>query len=145
MTSDEREVEAATRRLYAAIELATCGGGSEALSEAWHHTDRVTTGHPSGDWARGWDEVRITWELLASFGRADRGGSKITSLEVNVYGNVAYTTCMFHSAPTFGGVSLCCTNVLERIDGVWKVIHHHVDKSPEVAAAFERIARGEAD
>jgi hypothetical protein len=31
--------------------------------------------------------------------------------------------------------------VLRRIDGVWKVIHHHADKAPKLGAAAEKYAR----
>jgi len=143
MSNDEREVEAAVERLFQAIEIATNGGGGEAIHDAWHHLDSVTTGHPSGGWAQGWEEVKVTWDLLSSFGRAGRGGSSMHSLAVNVVGDLAYSTCVFKSSPTFGSVELLCSNVLQRIDGVWKIVHHHVDKSPEVAAAFEKIARGD--
>ena len=40
----------------------------------------------------------------------------------------------------FGGDALSCTNVLQRIDGEWKVIHHHADKSAKMGAALEEIA-----
>jgi ketosteroid isomerase-like protein len=141
MTHDEEEVIAATRRFYDAIEDMVSGRGLESMRAAWHHTDRVTGGHPSGEWAEGWEEVWATWNVFAAFGRADRGGSKIRSLRVYVYGDVAYATCIFIASPTFGGDSLACTNVLHRADGVWKIVHHHADKSPKMGAALEKIAR----
>jgi hypothetical protein len=27
------------------------------------------------------------------------------------------------------------------MEGKWKIIHHHADKSPEMAAALEKIAK----
>ena len=141
MTHDEEEVIAATRRFYDAIEDMVSGRGLEALRSAWHHTDRVTGGHPSGEWAEGWDEVWATWEVFASFGRSDRGGSKIRNLKAHVYGDVAYTTCLFVASPSFGGETLACTNVLHRADGAWKIVHHHADKGPAMGAALEKIAR----
>jgi hypothetical protein len=141
MTQDEEEVIAATRRFYDAIEDMVSGRGLESMRAAWHHTDRVTSGHPSGEWAEGWDEVWATWTVFAAFGRADRGGSKIRSLRAYVYGDLAYTTCIFIASPGFGGDSLACTNVLHRADGVWKIVHHHADKSPSMGAALEKIAR----
>jgi hypothetical protein len=42
-----------------------------------------------------------------------------------------------------GGDSLACTNVLHRLGGVWKIVHHPVDKSPSMGAALEKIAREE--
>ena len=62
-------------------------------------------------------------------------------LTAHVYGDVAYTTCRFVASPAFGGDTLSCTNVLHRVDGVWKIVHHHADKSPKMGAALEAIAR----
>jgi ketosteroid isomerase-like protein len=143
MTQDEIEVEAAARRFYQAIEQMVSGQGLDAMRDAWHQTDRVTSGHPSGEWSRGWDEVWATWEVFSSFGRADRGGTQIKSLQAHVYGDTAYTTCVFIASPSFGGDEMQCTNVLHRVDGVWKIVHHHADKSPRMGAALEKIAREE--
>lgn len=137
--TDEEAVVAAANNFYQGIEDMVGGKGTDRLRAAWHHGPHVTSGHPSGDWAEGWDEVWATWEVFASFGRADRGGSKITSMKAHVFGDVAYTTCVFQASPAFGGESLNCTNVLHRIDGAWKIIHHHVDKSPAMGAALEKI------
>jgi ketosteroid isomerase-like protein len=142
MGSVEEEVKAAAQRFYDAIEDLVSGKGVAAMEEAWHHNERVTGGHPSGGWSKGWDELRATWLVFAGFGRADRGGSSIRDLDANVYGDIAYTTCVFKASPGFGGEELACTNVLQRIDGVWKVIHHHADKSPKMGAALEQIIAG---
>jgi hypothetical protein len=142
MTNDEELVAAAARRFYDAIEQMVRGEGLDQMRDAWHHTNRVTGGHPSGEWAEGWEEVWATWEVFAGFGRSDRGGSKIRNLKAYVYGDVAYTTCVFVASPSFGGETLACTNVLHKMDGVWKIVHHHADKAPGMGAALERIARG---
>jgi ketosteroid isomerase-like protein len=141
--SEQAQVEAAVRRFYDAIDALIRGEGTARMQECWHHTTRVTGGHPSGEWSQGWDEVLATWEVFASFGRSDRGGGRIQSLRVHVYGDVAYTVALFVVAPAFGGDTLACTNVLHRVDGQWKLVHHHADKSPRMAAALEKIARGE--
>jgi ketosteroid isomerase-like protein len=143
MSSDESDVRAAAVRFYDAIEALISGRGLGPMKEAWHHTALATTGHPRGDWARGWDEVFATWTVFAAFGREGRGGSRIRDVQVQLYGDVAYTTCIFIASPTFGGDSLACTNVLHRAGGVWKIVHHHADKSPAMGAALEKIAREE--
>jgi ketosteroid isomerase-like protein len=139
MTRDEEEVLAATKRFYEAIEQMVAGGGAGPMREAWHHGPRVTSAHPTGDWANGWDEVSATWDVFASFGKAGHGGTQIRDLKVFVFGDVAYTTSVFVASPTWGGARLNCTNVLQRIDGVWKVIHHHPDKAPSMEASMEKM------
>jgi ketosteroid isomerase-like protein len=142
MSNDEELVVAAAKRFYDAIEKMVRGEGLDAMRDAWHHTNRVTGGHPSGEWAEGWDEIWATWEVFAGFGRSDRGGSSVRGLKAHVYGDVAYTTCIFVASPALGGEALACTNVLHRADGVWKIVHHHADKAPGMGAALEKIALG---
>jgi ketosteroid isomerase-like protein len=139
MTPEQEAVETAARRFYGAIEDMISGRGLETMRSAWHHTDRVTSKHPSGEWSHGWEEVWATWQVFSSFGREDRGGSKVLSLSANVYGDFAYTTSVFQASPSWGGEKLMCTNVLQRLDGKWKVIHHHADPSPAMAAALEKM------
>ena len=142
MASTEDEVRAAAERFYAAIEAMVAGRGLAPMREVWHQTPEVTSGHPSGDWARGWDEVLATWEVFSAFGHTSRGGSMVRDLEVHLCGDdVAYTTCTFVASPAFGGEPIACTNVVRRSDGAWKIVHHHADKSAKMAAALEKIAQ----
>jgi ketosteroid isomerase-like protein len=137
----EEEVCAAAMKLYDGIDHMTSGKGLGLIKEAWDHSDRVTAGHPSGEWSQGWDEIVAGFEIFAALGRPDRGGSKVRGMKAHVYGDVAYTTCLFTVAPAFGGETLACTNVLRRINGAWKVIHHHADPARALGAAAEKFAR----
>ncbi len=139
MNEIEREVERATQRFYDAIEAIVSGGGAEAMNEAWHHTDTVTSRHPIEGWSTGWDQNWETWKFVATFGRQDRGGGKVLELTPHVYGDIAYCTVVFQAAPAWGGAVIMCTNILLKKDGVWKVIHHHADPSPEMQAALEKM------
>jgi len=141
MTTDE-EVCAAAMRFYDGIEQMISGNGIGLIKEAWEQNERVTAGHPNGDWAQGWDEIIATWEIFQGLGRSDRAGTKVRGMKAHVYGDVAYTTCLFTASPAFGAETLACTNILRRVDGAWKVIHHHADKAPALGAAAEKFARG---
>ncbi|HET9953316.1 MAG TPA: nuclear transport factor 2 family protein [Polyangiaceae bacterium] len=137
--ADEDEVLAAIRLFYVGIEAMISGRGIEPMLQAWHHVDWVTSKHPLTDWAQGWDQVRTIWEASAKFGRHDRGGSKLLSARVHLRGDLALVAVVFESAPAWGGERLACTDVVERIGGVWKMIHHHADTGPAMAAALEKI------
>ncbi len=140
MTNDEQQVRAVVLRLCGAIEDLANGKGLKTMRDVWHQSPLVTSAHPAGDWAEGWDEVWATWEVFASFGREGRGGSRVESVRVRVFGDFAYAATTFVAAPAFGGESLSFTNVFQRIDGEWKIIHHHADKSPKMAEALEKFA-----
>ena len=139
MTPEEKDVLAATLRFYDAIEQIVSGKGAGAMMQAWHHSPRVTSAHPTGSWAVGWDEVSATWEVFASFGKEGSGGSRIEDIRVHLFGDVAYTTSVFTASPAFGGAQLNCTNVLARKDGEWKIIHHHADRAPSMDSAMEKM------
>jgi ketosteroid isomerase-like protein len=139
MSQDEQEAEQAVRHFYDAIETMVSGGGSEAINETWHHTDRVTSRHPVDKWSVGWDEVWETWKFTATFGRKDRGGSKLLSLNTYVYDDLAYATVVFQASPAWGGEEINCTNVLAKIDGLWKIVHHHADASPKMELALQAM------
>lgn len=139
MPSEEEAVRAATMKLYAAIEDMAAGRGLARMSDAWHHIDEASTGHPIDNWALGWESVWTTWQAVAVFGRADRGGGQVLDMHVFVNGDNAHALTTFKAAPSWGGGVMACTNVLRKIDGQWKIVHHHADKSPEMAAALERM------
>jgi ketosteroid isomerase-like protein len=140
MSPDEKEVLEATLRFYAAIEDLVDGRGAGTMRDTWHHTSRVTSAHPLGDWTVGWDQVAATWDVFASFGKKGNGGTQIRDVKVYLYGDVAYTTSVFVASAAFGGAQLNCTNVLHRVDGVWKIIHHHPDKAPSMEKSLEKMA-----
>jgi len=106
MSSDENEVLAATTRFYEAIEAMVSGRGLELMKAAWHQRPDVTSGHPTGSWTLGWAEVLATWEVFASFGKAEAAGSHISGLRAHVFGDTAYTICVFHASAAFGRASM---------------------------------------
>jgi ketosteroid isomerase-like protein len=136
---DETQVLAGVRTFYAAIEDMICGRGLASMDKAWHHTDWVTSKHPVSDWAVGWEEVKTVWEVVARFGRHDRGGSSLVNARVRLRGDMALVAVIFQAAPAWGSERLMCTDVLERIDGQWKLVHHHADAGPAMAAALESM------
>jgi SnoaL-like domain len=138
---DEREsqAEAAVRAFYAAIEDMITGKGLASMERAWHHQTWVTSKHPVTDWAVGWEEVKTVWEVAARFGRKDRGGSRVVDVRIHLRGDLALAAVIFQSAQAWGGERLMCTDVVERIDGLWKMVHHHADAGPAMAAALEKM------
>ena len=140
MASVEEEAGQAIYRFYDALDQCL-RGKPEPMHEAWHHVDYVTTVHPFGHWAQGWAEVWATWqEIAAVFGiykgheqRTDRIGG-ITGLRLGVHGDAAFGASNFESRLLLSDGPLVlrvnCTNVVHKIDGVWKVVHHHPDQAP---------------
>jgi ketosteroid isomerase-like protein len=135
-----KEVEAALRNFYLAIDDLVTGKGLARMEEVWEHSDRVTGKHPIGDWCVGWDEVNATWQVTSSFGRPEHVGARLISTRILVYGELAYATSVFQAAEAWGGERLLCTNILHKTGGSWKMVHHHADPSPKLVEALERMA-----
>lgn len=139
------EVRQASDRFYAALNRFFSGDTAEML-DICSHGDDATTMHPLGGRQTGWPEVRSVWEMAASANT--EGSVTVDDLQVTLLGNdAAYTTGTETATATFDGapVSLSgrCTNVYRRENGSWKLVHHHVDLQPDVAAVFQ-AAMGQA-
>ncbi|HYQ27019.1 MAG TPA: nuclear transport factor 2 family protein [Polyangiaceae bacterium] len=141
MGSAEDEATRVIYEFYDALDELLRSRGTSAMNEIWHHTDYATASHPFGSWARGWTEVSVNWdEAAAVFGfykghatRSDEIGG-IHELKVVVMGDAAYGTGIYKSKLYMSDreltLSINCTNIAQRIDGVWKIVHHHADQAP---------------
>jgi ketosteroid isomerase-like protein len=133
------EVRQASDRFYAALNRGINGDTSE-MFDICSHADDVTAMHPLGGRQIGWADVRASWEMAA--GAVDGGSVEVSDLQIILLGNEgAYTIGTENASATIGGTTASfagrCTNVYRREDGVWKLVHHHVDHLPDVAAAFQ--------
>lgn len=135
----KEEVREASDRFYAAINRGI-NGDTSAIHDACSHAEDVTAMHPLGGRQIGWPEVRDSWEMAAS---AVEGGSvEVSDLQVTLLSDdAAFTTGTENGSATVDGTpmtfSVRFTNVFRREDGVWKLVHHHVDLMPDVPAAFQ--------
>ncbi|RIK41842.1 MAG: DUF4440 domain-containing protein [Chloroflexi bacterium] len=133
------EVRQASVRFYVALNRGINGDTSEMFAVC-SHGDDVTAMHPLGGRQLGWAEVRASWEMAA--GAVSGGSVEVSDLQVVLLGNDgAYTIGTETASATVGGTPVRfsgrCTNVYRREDGAWKLVHHHVDLLPDVAAAFQ--------
>jgi|ERR1700683_3974261 ketosteroid isomerase-like protein len=141
MTRDEEDVGVASARFYEALNQ-VCHGHPGLMMDVWHQTPRVTTAHPLGEWAHGWEEVWASWQEISHTAR--NGNIVARDLRIFVYEAVAYTTCVEDVAVTFGANALRwranVTNIFRKAGGEWKMIHHHSDKAQAVEEAVDKMA-----
>ena len=140
------EVRQASDRFYAALNRGMTGETS-GMFDICSHADDVTTMHPLGGRQIGWPEVLSSWEM--AFHAISGGSVEVSDLQITLLADdAAYTTATENASATVGGTpvsfSARCTNVYRREDGVWKIVHHHVDLLPDVASAFQN-ALGQAN
>jgi ketosteroid isomerase-like protein len=140
MMPDEEDVRVASARFYEALNQ-VARGDLATMADTWHQTDRVTTAHPLGEWAYGWEQVWASWEELSL---TARNGTVIArDLRIFVYDSVAYTTCVEDVTVSYGETlarwSANVTNVFYKSGGAWKLVHHHSDKAPAAEDAVQRM------
>lgn len=155
MTQDDEEtVRQVALQFYQALDELLCNKGTAAMYEVWHHDDGVSTAHPFGNWATGWEEVWANWQEAAAVfayyrgheGRAEGIGT-IHDLRVTVMGDMAFTIGIYKSVMHFPDrsrpLSVNCTDVLAKRGGVWKMVHHHADQADEdYQRALHRLIEG---
>lgn len=141
MPSAEEAVRQAVLSFYDALDKLLLGKGPEGMLDRWWHDAYVSTVHPFGHWAYGWDEVWATWQESAAVfgmyrGHRDRtdGIGGFHDARIEVIGDAALVVGVYKSTlylpkgPTHLKVN--CTEVLRRREGVWKMVHHHSDQAP---------------
>jgi ketosteroid isomerase-like protein len=136
---DESAVRDLALKFYAALEDLAQGKGTRAIADVWLHSADVSSAHPTGGWAIGWEEILATWDVFNSYGKPENGGTSMRGLRVRMLGDVAYTTCVFKAAANFGGATMNCTDIFQKINGEWKMVHHHADRAPSVEQAMEAM------
>jgi ketosteroid isomerase-like protein len=153
MAAAEEEVETVIYRFYSALDDLLQAKGTQAMSDIWHHADYVSTSHPFGHWARGWAEVWATWEEGAAVfacykghvGRTDTIGG-IHDLRVSMMGEAAFGTSVYKSRLYMSDgpldLRVNCTNIVHRVGGAWKLVHHHAEQAPPAwQAAIGRMVQ----
>jgi ketosteroid isomerase-like protein len=138
--STEEEVRQASEQFYVALNR-FLNGDTEPMMEVWSHGPDVTTMHPVAGRQVGWEEVRAAWEQIASL----NSGGQVTvhDLLVRVGSDLAYTIGTERVEATLAGQQVQfenrVTNIYRREAGGWKMVHHHIDLSPEVQDILSRL------
>jgi ketosteroid isomerase-like protein len=127
--SQSEDVRRANESFYRAFESLE----ASAMKEVWLHSARVQCTHPG--WRRlvGFAAVMESWERI--FESTFEMSFDLTAVEISMSGDVAWVACTENiTSRTYDGISRSqveATNVFERHDGRWRIVHHH--GSPVVA------------
>ncbi len=136
----EHEVRIASDAFYAALNK-MANGDASSMADVWASSDTVTTMHPIGGREVGWDAVGESFGKVASI--AANGKIWITDQRIQVIGDAAYEIAVEHGEMTLGGHPATfehrVTNVYQRQDGDWKMVHHHTDTSPAMLEILAKL------
>ena len=138
-TPDETAVAAANLAFYRALEARSL----EDMDEVWLQASSASCVHPGWHRLDGWDEVRRSWENIFVNSRPWTVSCEDT--RVGVAGELAWVTCVevitpFGSEDKEDAARMQATNLFARVDGRWRLVHHHASASPtEVPGAEETV------
>jgi ketosteroid isomerase-like protein len=97
------------------------------MDRVWAHQDYVTCIHPGWALRVGWPEVRDSWVLI--FNNTFSMKFELTEIQVQVAGDLAWVICTENITSRQGENTqesqVLATNLYERINGRWVIIHHH--------------------
>ncbi len=123
MTDPAPAVEAANAGFYRAFEALDLA----AMDRVWAHGAYVKCVHPGWPLLVGWDAVRASWEQI--FASTAEMRFTVADVRVASVGNLAWVTCteniLSEVRGRVGVTTVLATNVFERVDGRWRLVHHH--------------------
>lgn len=124
------QVRRANDRFYHAFESLDI----EQMAMLWVKTEHARCVHPGWEMLEGWTVIEQSWAAI--FANTDFMHFVITEVAVHLYDNVAWVTCVENlsdASETMQMSRILATNIYERHDGEWRIVHHHA--SPVLRSA----------
>jgi ketosteroid isomerase-like protein len=98
-----------------------------SIDRLWAKQEYVTCIHPGWTLRLGWPAVRDSWVLI--FNNTFSMKFELTEIQIQVAGDLAWVICTENITSRQGDVTqesrVLATNLYERMDGRWLMIHHH--------------------
>jgi ketosteroid isomerase-like protein len=124
------EVRKASKEFYAALSR-MCNGDAGSLANVWSHGTAVTAMHPIGGREVGWEAVKESFAKVAEL--SSGGKVELKDQLIHVVGDFAHEVGIEHGQIKLAGrqvdIDHRVTNVYQRRNGAWKMVHHHTDTS----------------
>jgi ketosteroid isomerase-like protein len=107
------------------------------MEAVWLHAASITCAHPGWQLLRGWGPVMASWQRI--FANTVSLRFTITDAHAELADDMAWVVCVenLESAQRGEtvGAHLLATNVFQRRDGCWCLVHHHASPLPTAASA----------
>lgn len=98
------------------------------MDRVWAHQEYVTCVHPGWTLRVGWPAVRDSWVVI--FNNTFSMKFDLTEIQIQVAGDLAWVICtenitLRQSSEEKQESRVLATNLYERVQGEWRIIHHH--------------------
>jgi ketosteroid isomerase-like protein len=123
LVSDADDVEHANAEFYRAFETLDLA----EMDRVWAHDAAVRCVHPGWPLLCGWEAVRASWQTI--FENTGEMRFTLSDVTVNVGADLAWVTCteniLSETGERLSVTAILATNLFERTDDGWHLIHHH--------------------
>jgi uncharacterized protein (TIGR02246 family) len=136
VTPEATAVAAANLAFYRALEARDLAH----MAQVWLQDGSASCVHPGWHRLDGWEEIARSWENIFSNSRPWSVGCE--DVRIAVSGDLAWVTCVEVIVP-FGGdeeedaARMQATNLFGRVNGEWRLVHHHASPTPSTEASLE--------
>ena len=110
------------------------------MSKIWLQDGSASCVHPGWHRLDGWEEIARSWENIFANSRPWSVGCE--DVRIAVSGDLAWVTCVEVIVP-FGGdededaARMQATNLFGRVNGEWRLVHHHASPTPNAENATD--------
>jgi ketosteroid isomerase-like protein len=138
--SNVEEVREASKKFYEGLNR-MANGESNTLASAWLQNDNATAMHPIGGRDVGWKEVENSFNQVA--GVASDGKVELKDQLIRVLGDAAFEVGIEKAQFKIAGEEvkgeIRVTNIYQKENGSWKMVHHHTDIAPSMIEALQKL------
>jgi ketosteroid isomerase-like protein len=136
MESDQ-SFEQIVEQYYAAYDEAI-NGDPDPMLQLWSQEPYVSAMHSVSDEEVGWELVSAVWRAISE--NISSGTIAFEMLASHINGDLGFVVGIEQGSVVINDeeipFQLRVTNIFEREDDSWMVVHHHGDVSPEIRAAI---------
>lgn len=133
MMRETEEVLRASEQFYAAANQVVRGDAEDMLA-LWSRSAQATYLDPGGHTQQAWEALRAYWERAAELNQQPRDTvtARAEVLAAHTGGDLGYVVTLEHLELRHAGdaprrMVARATNVYQREDGVWKLLHRHAE------------------
>ena len=134
------EVCEASKKFYAGLNR-MANGEKNALAAAWSQNGNATAMHPIGGREIGWKAVEDSFNQVA--GVASDGKIELKDQMIYDLGDAAYEVGIEKAQFKIAGQDvrgeIRVTNIYQKENGSWKMVHHHTDIAPAMIEALQKL------
>lgn len=128
MDNDRAAVATSNRAFYRAL----ASRDMRTMDPVWLHADWVGCVHPGWALLVGWKVIRQSWvDIFASGQNLQIMPSQVV---IHIEKDLAWVTCLenitVHDEGDWNYSIATATNLFQRVNDEWKLIHHHASATP---------------